>query len=46
MYLHDLKFTMADGEIGPGMQGFDPIVNGQLTRDKLKNVKNPNCLSL
>ncbi len=42
--LHDLEVqAIADGEIGPGMQGFDPIVNGQLTRDEIKKCEdNPN----
>ena len=42
--LHDLEVqAIADGEIGPGMQGFDPIVNGQLTMDVIQKCeKNPN----
>ena len=38
--LHELEIqAIADGEIGPGMQGFDPILNGQLTRAELERCE-------
>lgn len=35
--LHTLEVqAIADGEVSAGMQGFDPIANGQLTRDEIQ----------
>ena len=35
--LHALEVqAIADGEVGIGMQGFDPIANGQLSRDEIQ----------
>ncbi|MTI09269.1 DUF1013 domain-containing protein [Curvivirga aplysinae] len=34
--LHRLEIqALADGDVAPGMQGMDPIQNGQLTRDEI-----------
>ena len=34
--LHPLEVqSMADGEAGIGIQGYDPIINGQITRAEL-----------
>lgn len=34
--LHILEVqAIADGEVAPGMQGLDPVANGQLTKDEL-----------
>ena len=34
--LHSLEVqAIADGEVSIGMQGFDPIANGQLSRDEI-----------
>ncbi|WP_135078734.1 cell cycle transcriptional regulator TrcR [Terasakiella sp. SH-1] len=34
--LHELEIqAIADGEVGMGMQGLDPIANGQLTQDEI-----------
>ncbi len=45
--LHDLEIqAIADGEIGPGMQGFDPIINGQLTQEEIKRCESDVNLSL
>ncbi|MEC9045698.1 MAG: cell cycle transcriptional regulator TrcR [Pseudomonadota bacterium] len=38
--LHALEVqAIADGEVGIGMQGFDPIANGQLSRDEIKRCE-------
>ena len=38
--LHALEVqAIADGEVGIGMQGFDPIANGQLSRTKSKDAQ-------
>ena len=35
--LHDLEVAgIADGEVAPGMKGFDPIANNQLTAEEIK----------
>ena len=45
--LHELEIqAIADGEIGPGMQGFDPILNGQLTRSELERCEADTTASL
>ena len=45
--LHELEIqAIADGEIGPGMQGFDPILNGQLTRAELERCEADETASL
>ena len=34
--LHDLEVqAIADGEVAPGMQGLDPVANGQLTKEEI-----------
>ena len=34
--LHPLEVqAIADGEIGAGMQGYDPVVNAQLSREEI-----------
>ena len=38
--LHALEVqAIADGEVGIGMQGFDPIANGQLSRDEIQDAQ-------
>ena len=38
--LHGLEVqAIADGEVSPGMQGLDPIVNGQLTKEEIKRCE-------
>lgn len=38
--LHDLEVqAIADGEVGAGMQGFDPVANGQLTKDEVSRCE-------
>ncbi|MGC6412432.1 MAG: DUF1013 domain-containing protein [Candidatus Puniceispirillaceae bacterium] len=38
--LHPLEVqAIADGEIGPGMQGYDPITNGQLTKEMISTCE-------
>ena len=38
--LHALEVqAIADGEVGIGMQGFDPIANGQLSRDEIQRCE-------
>ena len=38
--LHALEVQgIADGEVAQGIQGFDPIANGQLTRDEIKRCE-------
>jgi uncharacterized protein len=45
--LHELEIqAIADGEIGPGMQGFDPILNDQLTRAELERCEADETASL
>jgi hypothetical protein len=41
--LHPLEVqAIADGEVAVGMQGLDPIVNGQLTKEELERcIKDP-----
>jgi len=37
--LHELEIqAIADGDVGMGMQGMDPIANGQLTQEELDRV--------
>ena len=39
--LHSLEVqAIADGEVSLGMQGFDPIANGQLSRSDLELFSN------
>ena len=34
--LHALEVqAIADGEVSTGMQGFDPVTNGQVTREEI-----------
>ncbi|MDA8575108.1 DUF1013 domain-containing protein, partial [Alphaproteobacteria bacterium] len=34
--LHPLEVqAIADGEVNPGMQGFDPVTNGQVTKAEI-----------
>ena len=34
--IHSLEVNaIADGEVAPGMQGLDPVANGQLTKDEI-----------
>ena len=36
--LHELEVNgIADGEVGQGIKGFDPIANKQLTADEIQN---------
>jgi hypothetical protein len=38
--LHELEVNgIADGEVGQGIKGFDPIVNRQLTAEEIKRVE-------
>ena len=38
--LHELEVqAIADGEVAAGMQGWDPVGNGQLTREEIKRVE-------
>ena len=38
--LHELEVqAIADGEVAPGMQGLDPIVDGQLTAEEIKRCE-------
>ena len=38
--LHDLEVqAIADGEVSAGMQGFDPVANGQLTKDEVSRCE-------
>jgi len=38
--LHALEVqAIADGEVAPGMQGWDPVLNGQLTREEIARVE-------
>ena len=45
--LHALEVqAIADGEVGIGMQGFDPIANGQLSRDEIQRcAEDPTAVS-
>lgn len=39
--LHELEVTgIADGEVGQGIKGFDPIANNQLTPEEIKRCEN------
>lgn len=39
--LHELEVTgIADGEVGQGIKGFDPIANNQLTAEEIKKGEN------
>ena len=45
--LHTLEVqAIADGEVSIGMQGFDPIANGQLTRDEIHRCTQDPSLQL
>jgi hypothetical protein len=45
--LHALEVqAIADGEVGIGMQGFDPIANGQLSRDEIQRCEEDPTASL
>ena len=35
----DIVQAIADGEVAPGMQGLDPTVNGQLTKEEIKRCE-------
>ena len=38
--LHSLEIqALADGEVAPGMQGLDPVQNGQLTAEEIKRCE-------
>ena len=38
--LHNLEVqAIADGEVAPGMQGLDPIANGQLTKEEVEKCE-------
>ncbi|MFT4795814.1 MAG: hypothetical protein ACI807_000088 [Paracoccaceae bacterium] len=38
--LHELEVNgIADGEVAPGMKGFDPVSNNQLTADEIKRCE-------
>ena len=43
--LHILEVqAIADGDVGQGILGFDPIINGQLTKDEIdKCTQDPNA---
>ena len=39
--LHELEVQgIADGDVAPGMQGYDPIDNGQLTKEEITKCEN------
>ena len=39
--LHELEIQgIADGDVAPGMQGYDPIDNGQLTKEEIVRCEN------
>ena len=45
--LHVLEVqAIADGDVGQGILGFDPILNGQLTQEEINNCCNDSKLSL
>jgi hypothetical protein len=45
--LHALEVqAIADGEVSMGMQGFDPIANGQLSREEIERCSKDNSLRL
>ena len=45
--LHPLEVqAIADGEVGAGMQGFDPVVNGQLSREEIERCEANSTASL
>ena len=45
--LHVLEVqAIADGDVGQGILGFDPILNGQLTQEEIDNCCNDATLSL
>ena len=45
--LHVLEVqAIADGDVGQGILGFDPILNGQLTQEEIDNCCNDAALSL
>ena len=45
--LHVLEVqAIADGDVGQGILGFDPILNGQLTQEEIDNCCNDSTLSL
>ncbi|MDX1737490.1 MAG: DUF1013 domain-containing protein [Alphaproteobacteria bacterium] len=45
--LHRLEVqALADGDVAPGMQGLDPIQNGQLTRDEISRCEADSSASL
>ena len=45
--LHLLEVqAIADGDVGQGILGFDPVLNGQLTKEEIDNCCNNSTLSL
>ncbi|MEC8282326.1 MAG: cell cycle transcriptional regulator TrcR [Pseudomonadota bacterium] len=45
--LHPLEVqAIADGEVNPGMQGFDPVANGQVTREEIERCSTDESLRL
>ena len=41
--LHEVEFQgIADGEVGKGIKGYNPIISGQLTRDELEKSSKDN----
>ena len=45
--LHPLEVqAIADGEVNPGMQGFDPVANGQVPREEIERCSTDESLRL
>lgn len=45
--LHDLEVqAIADGEVSSGIQGFDPVANGQVTREEIERCQTDPSLRL
>ena len=45
--LHLLEVqAIADGDVGQGILGFDPVLNGQLTKEEIDNCCKDSTLSL
>ena len=45
--LHPLEVqAIADDEVNPGMQGFDPVANGQVTREEIERCSTDESLRL
>ncbi len=41
--LHEVEIQgIADGEVGKGIKGYNPIISGQLTRDELEKSSKDN----